>query len=77
VTENQILALDAIHLIEAYAAKDYEHADAILKLWQGQHDKLATRGAIAVSGGARQRRGSGRASYESSAHTSVDLPFSS
>jgi hypothetical protein len=41
LTEAEIIALDAFHLIEAYAAKDREHVDQILDLWTGQHDKLA------------------------------------
>ena len=55
LTEADIIALGAVHLIEAVAAKDHEHVDAILELWARQPELARILGRVSLPEERRQQ----------------------
>jgi hypothetical protein len=41
LTDSNMLALTALDLVEAYAARDLQHVDMLLDLWDGEYRRLA------------------------------------
>jgi hypothetical protein len=55
LTEAHIITLDAIHLIEAVAAKDRERANASLELWARQPELARILGRVSQPEERRQQ----------------------